>query len=89
MCLARQVLPTPTPTNGSRAFAREVVFYCGSGWRSSLAFFYAWLLGVDYILNYSDGWSGWSTQYIPDPNVTSGATPGWRQEPTGNPIASG
>ena len=29
------------------------------------------------------------TQYIPDPNVTSGATPGWRQEPTGNPIASG
>jgi thiosulfate/3-mercaptopyruvate sulfurtransferase len=69
-------------------FEREVVFYCGGGWRSSVAFFYAWLLGFENIRNYSDGWSGWSTAYRPDASA-KGGTPGWRQEPTGNPIATG
>ncbi len=66
-------------------FDGEVIFTCGSGWRSSLAFFHAWLLGCDAIRNYSDGWCGWSTTYIRDP-AASGSTPGWRQEPTTHAI---
>ncbi len=66
----------------------EVVFYCGGGWRSSVAFFYAWLLGFENVRNYSDGWSGWSTEYHPDP-VALGRTPGWRQQPSRNPIEAG
>jgi thiosulfate/3-mercaptopyruvate sulfurtransferase len=69
-------------------FDREVVFYCGSGWRSSVAFFYAWLLGFENMRNYSDGWCAWSTDYRPDPTA-KGSTPGWRQQPTGNPIVIG
>lgn len=64
---------------------REIVFYCGGGWRSSLTFFYAWLLGFERIRNYSDGWGGWSTRYIADPSA-KGGTPGWRQESTGNAV---
>ncbi len=71
-------------STGSR-FDREVIFYCGNGWRSSLAFLYAWILGMDNMRNYSDGWSGWSTIYLPDSNYR-GATPGWRQVPSGNPV---
>ncbi|HMV47932.1 MAG TPA: rhodanese-like domain-containing protein [Blastocatellia bacterium] len=67
---------------------REVIFYCGSGWRSSLAFLYAHWLGYERIRNYSDGWSGWSTQYVPDKNA-KGATPGWRQQRTNRPIETG
>jgi 3-mercaptopyruvate sulfurtransferase SseA len=48
-------------------FEKEVIFYCGGGWRSSVAYFYAWLLGLENIRNYSDGWSGWSTEYVADP----------------------
>ena len=69
-------------------FEREVVFYCGGGWRSSGAFFYAWLLGFDNIRNYSDGWRGWSTEYHADP-AAGGRTPGWTQQPTGNPVEAG
>lgn len=58
------------------------VFYCGGGWRSSLAFFHAWLLGVDQARNYSDGWSGWSTRFQPSPGAGS-PTPDWQQIPTG------
>jgi thiosulfate/3-mercaptopyruvate sulfurtransferase len=67
---------------------REVIFYCGSGWRSSLAFLYAWLMGFERIRNYSDGWAGWSTVYLPDRRA-KGSTPGWRQRRTRNPIARG
>ncbi len=63
----------------------EVIFYCGSGWRSSLAFLYAWAMGFKHIRNYSDGWAGWSTNYIADDNAKDG-TPGWRQERSINPI---
>lgn len=38
----------------------EIIFTCGSGWRSSLAFLYALEMGLPRIQNYSDGWSGWS-----------------------------
>ena len=63
----------------------EIVFYCGGGWRSSLAFFYAWLLGVETPRNYSGGWVEWSTTYHPDPQA-GGSTPGWRQSATGHPV---
>lgn len=69
-------------------FEREVIFYCGSGWRSSLAFFYAYLQGYKNIRNYSDSWSGWSTTYVQDA-AEKGITPGWRQDASGNPIATG
>jgi 3-mercaptopyruvate sulfurtransferase SseA len=76
------------PAASGTQFEQEVIFYCGGGWRSSLAFFYAWLLGMGNIRNYSDGWGGWSTEYQRDP-TDAGSTPGWRQIPTGNPIESG
>lgn len=62
---------------------REVIFYCGGGWRSSLAFLYARAMGLSNIRNYSDGWSAWSTHY----DQPDGKT--WRQRPSGNPVASG
>ncbi len=42
----------------------QVVFYCGTGWRASLAFFYAWLMGWEHISVYDGGWMEWSS----DPN---------------------
>ena len=39
---------------------RRAVFYCGTGWRASLAFFYAWLMGWDEIGVYDGGWCEWS-----------------------------
>ncbi|MFN0093378.1 MAG: sulfurtransferase [Dehalococcoidia bacterium] len=65
------------------ACERDVIFMCGSGWRSSAAFFAAWCAGYRNIRNYSDGWCGWSTRYVPDASA-GGSTPGWRQEPTAN-----
>jgi thiosulfate/3-mercaptopyruvate sulfurtransferase len=40
---------------------RRTVFYCGTGWRASLAFFYAWLMGWDDISVYDGGWLEWSS----------------------------
>lgn len=78
--------PAPSERGGEAAQPNpEVIFSCGSGWRSSLAFFYAWLLGYEHIRNYSDGWCGWSTHYVRDESA-AGRTPGWRQAPTGNPV---
>ena len=74
----RGIVSTKAPTR----FDREVIFYCGGGWRSSVSFFHAWLMGYENIRNYSDGWSGWSTVYVRDPEAKTG----WRQESTGNPI---
>jgi 3-mercaptopyruvate sulfurtransferase SseA len=39
---------------------RHTVFYCGTGWRASLAFFYAWLMNWDRIAVYDGGWCEWS-----------------------------
>merc|ERR1712139_330939 len=36
-----------------------LIFYCGTGWRSSIAFFLAYLLGCES-KNYDDGFYGWS-----------------------------
>jgi thiosulfate/3-mercaptopyruvate sulfurtransferase len=39
---------------------RPAVFYCGTGWRASLAFFYAWLMGWEHIAVFDGGWCEWS-----------------------------
>ena len=39
----------------------NVAFYCGTGWRASLAFYYAWLMGWDRIAVYDGGWFEWSS----------------------------
>jgi molybdopterin synthase sulfurtransferase len=42
----------------------HTAFYCGTGWRASLAFFYAWLMEWESISVYDGGWCEWSR----DPN---------------------
>lgn len=37
-----------------------LAFYCGTGWRASLAFYYAWLMGWERISVYDGGWFEWS-----------------------------
>jgi len=39
---------------------QQTAFYCGTGWRASLAFFYAWLMGWERISVYDGGWLEWS-----------------------------
>jgi thiosulfate/3-mercaptopyruvate sulfurtransferase len=38
----------------------HIAFYCGTGWRASMAFFYAWLMGWEHISVYDGGWFEWS-----------------------------
>jgi thiosulfate/3-mercaptopyruvate sulfurtransferase len=38
----------------------NIAFYCGTGWRASLAFFYAWLMGWERISVFDGGWLEWS-----------------------------
>lgn len=39
---------------------KRVAFYCGTGWRASEAFFYAYLLGWERAAVYDGGWLEWS-----------------------------
>jgi 3-mercaptopyruvate sulfurtransferase SseA len=39
---------------------QQAAFYCGTGWRASLAFFYAWLMDWKRISVYDGGWCEWS-----------------------------
>jgi len=39
---------------------KRIIFYCGTGWRASLAFWDAWLLGWPRISVYDPGWYEWS-----------------------------
>ena len=39
---------------------RHTIFYCGTGWRASLAFFHAWLMKWERISLYDGGWCEWS-----------------------------
>lgn len=39
---------------------KRIAFYCGTGWRASEAFFYAYLLGWKRIAVYDGGWYEWS-----------------------------
>jgi thiosulfate/3-mercaptopyruvate sulfurtransferase len=41
---------------------QSVAFYCGTGWRASEAFFYAYLMGWRKIAVYDGGWLEWSQQ---------------------------
>lgn len=81
-------------TGSSTLLDKEAIFYCGGGYRSSLSYFYAHLMGYTNIRNYSDGWAGWSTAYTEDAAYLKnpaipGSTDGWRQDPSGRPFASG
>jgi len=39
---------------------KKIAFYCGSGWRASETFFYAYLMGWQNITVYDGGWLEWS-----------------------------
>lgn len=65
-------------TVSATKFDKDVVFYCGGGYRSALTYFYANFMGITNIRNYADGWAGWST--------APGVTP---QTASGRPVASG
>jgi thiosulfate/3-mercaptopyruvate sulfurtransferase len=43
---------------------QRIAFYCGTGWRASLAFFYAWLMGWPEIAVYDGGWLEWSGDVV-------------------------
>lgn len=49
---------------------QRLVFYCGTGWRASVAFFYAYLMGYQQIGVYDGGWFEWSED--PDNPIESG-----------------
>jgi len=46
--------------------AKWIAFYCGTGWRASETWFYAYLMGWDRIAVYDGGWLEWSL--APDEN---------------------
>jgi molybdopterin synthase sulfurtransferase len=39
---------------------KRIIFYCGTGWRASETFLYAWLMGWKDITVYDGGWLEWS-----------------------------
>jgi thiosulfate/3-mercaptopyruvate sulfurtransferase len=39
---------------------KRIAFYCGTGWRASVAFFYAYMMGWENICVYDGGWLEWS-----------------------------
>ncbi|MDA0768190.1 MAG: rhodanese-like domain-containing protein [Verrucomicrobia bacterium] len=47
------------PADGNLLPDNELLFYCGTGWRSSISFLVALLLGLK-AKNYDDGFYGWS-----------------------------
>ena len=44
-----------------------VAFYCGTGWRASETWFYAYLQGWDRIAVYDGGWFEWSQDPVNNP----------------------
>lgn len=40
----------------------HLAFMCGSGWRAAEVYYYARVMGLDYVSIYSDGWIGWSME---------------------------
>ena len=49
---------------------KKIVFYCGTGWRASEAFFHAYQLGWERIAIYDGGWLEWSA--LPEMPVERG-----------------
>ncbi|WP_295995693.1 sulfurtransferase [Rugamonas sp.] len=56
--IRRQWLSAGIGASGDRR--QRTAFYCGTGWRASLAFFYAWLMDWPHISVYDGGWCEWS-----------------------------
>ena len=46
---------------------KRVAFYCGTGWRASETWFYAWVMGWPRISVYDGGWFEWSQDPIKNP----------------------
>jgi 3-mercaptopyruvate sulfurtransferase SseA len=46
---------------------KRVAFYCGTGWRASETWFYAYLMGWQKIAVYDGGWFEWSADPINNP----------------------
>ena len=44
-----------------------VAFYCGTGWRASETWFYAYIMGWQHIAVYDGGWFEWSKDPIDNP----------------------
>jgi len=53
---------------------KHVAFYCGTGWRASETWFYAWLMGWERISVYDGGWFEWSAD--PEHNPIEIGDPG-------------
>ncbi len=53
---------------------QQAAFYCGTGWRASEAFFYAWLMDWKRISVYDGGWYEWSSD-PKNPTVTGERKP--------------
>ncbi|MGY3914454.1 sulfurtransferase [Aeromonas australiensis] len=53
---------------------QQAAFYCGTGWRASEAFFYAWLMDWKQISVYDGGWYEWSMD-PKNPTVTGERQP--------------
>ena len=49
---------------------QKLIFYCGTGWRASKAFFYAYVMGWKQIGVYDGGWYEWSQN--PDNPIENG-----------------
>jgi 3-mercaptopyruvate sulfurtransferase SseA len=47
-----------------------VAFYCGTGWRASETWFYAYLMGWERIAVYDGGWYEWSADPVNNPIET-------------------
>jgi thiosulfate/3-mercaptopyruvate sulfurtransferase len=51
-----------------------IAFYCGTGWRASETWFYAYLMGWDRIAVYDGGWFEWSSDPENNPIETGDPT---------------
>jgi thiosulfate/3-mercaptopyruvate sulfurtransferase len=51
---------------------KRVAFYCGTGWRASETWFYAYLMGWQHVGVYDGGWFEWSKDPLNNP-IESGA----------------
>ena len=49
---------------------KRVAFYCGTGWRASETWFYAYLMGWDQAAVYDGGWFEWSKDPVNNPIET-------------------
>lgn len=55
------ICPIHADNDSISAAQQRIIFHCGSGWRSSFAWFMASLMGWQNVANYDGGWLEWST----------------------------